>query len=259
MKRLFIILLLATSCTGGQSNKSVVDTPTDSLQVNLAYSSDNSLTVENKSADKTFISIAAGIGYYHAVYIDRNKNSEHRKMLTDFSFHEEDNKTYLSVKSSIEEKIPGSFNEQKMFDLPQNWLPLYQYKDKYYLYAPSDWGNAHRCIINSREFISWYMEGPYPFPFSSVKKLSNHQYILTVLNPFESISFSTQIIIHIIDPATKLAVFEYTDWEDDYRYQLYVSVDHADSFDLVVNYCEDQKVMEFDFDKIDYAKLIKSN
>ena len=54
-----------------------------------------------------------------------------------------------------------------------------------------------------------------------------------------------------------LSVFEYTDESDDYRYQLYIPTEHARKYNMIVNLCKTEKRNEFDFERIDYKKLLK--
>ncbi|MEB0303024.1 hypothetical protein, partial [Mucilaginibacter sp. 5C4] len=61
----------------------------------------------------------------------------------------------------------------------------------------------------------------------------------------------------IIDPKNMVTVWEDTSLPFDYRYTLYVAKEHAAKFDMVVNYSKMDKMPEFDFDKINYKKLIK--
>jgi hypothetical protein len=51
-------------------------------------------------------------------------------------------------------------------------------------------------------------------------------------------------------------------WEDlgqplPYCYGLYIAREKANNFDMIVNYCAQNKVDEFEFDKIDYPALLK--
>ncbi|TCS88922.1 hypothetical protein EDD80_102113 [Anseongella ginsenosidimutans] len=209
------------------------------------------------SNDTIFIFRKVTEWYYHAIYIEKDKKSETYKRAIDFSFEEWDRRNYRSQKALVEREAPGSFVKRETFDLPQNWLPLYKYKDKYYLYDPSD-GQCSRTMIKSREYISWGMEGPGPWPMKSVKKISDTRYTLELLNPFDHLpSVFNHITIHIIDPETKMAIFEYTSQDGFYHfYRLFIPAAHASNFDLIVNYCDKQRQMEFQFEKIDYAKLL---
>ncbi len=66
-----------------------------------------------------------------------------------------------------------------------------------------------------------------------------------------------KLTIHQIDSKTGLSVFESTNESEMYKYRLYIPIESAKKFDMIVNYCDNQKQMEFDFDQIDFEKLIK--
>jgi hypothetical protein len=77
------------------------------------------------------------------VFIDPAENSAARRTLMNFELQE-------SYKADFEDGIkafPKNYKKQKTLGLPEKWLPLYQYQNEYFLYAPSDWGNAGRRLI----------------------------------------------------------------------------------------------------------------
>ena len=39
-------------------------------------------------------------------------------------------------------------------------------------------------------------------------------------------------------------------------YELYIPAESANYYDMVVNYCDNSKTLELEFDKIDYKELI---
>ena len=145
--------------------------------------------------------------------------------------------------------------KHNMFGLPKNWLPVHYYNGNYYLYAPSDWGNAGRRILSDSVFINWYMDGPYPQLLQSVSKEKASTY--TIKYQREKDDLQT-LVIHIIDPKINLAVWEYQ--RDDGKpssYKLYVAAPSAANFNMIVNHSNYQKQMEFKFQEPDYQKLLK--
>lgn len=58
--------------------------------------------------------------------------------------------------------------------------------------------------------------------------------------------------IYLVDEKNKIAVWQYKDEGENWRYRLFVAKEQALNFDLIVNYCDRQKQLEFDFDEIDY-------
>ncbi|SRR5690606_488783 len=91
------------------TGKCAANYPIDLPLVNVADSSEN---VETNYSDTVFIHRKVTENYYHAIYIDKDKESNHYKRLLDFSLDERDAKRYRAYKSTIEREYPGSFEEQ---------------------------------------------------------------------------------------------------------------------------------------------------
>jgi len=53
-----------------------------------------------------------------------------------------------------------------------------------------------------------------------------------------------------------MAVFEYSSPTGNYH-RLYIPAVNASNFDLIVNYCDNARQLEFVFDEIDYSRLLK--
>jgi len=196
--------------------------------------------------------------FYHAIYINKNRKTIEYKWLSDFSFDENELQTYKAYFKNYIEKQDGIYKKVNATELPKNWIPIYQYQNKFYLYGPSDWGNADKRIINDSSFVIWYMDGPVPIPLISVKQDSN-KYLLEMKGYFNKVDKKQRLVIHQIDQKTKLSVFEFLDNSEKYRYQLYVPKESINHFDMIVNYCEHQKQLEFKFDEINFKALIKNS
>ncbi|MDP2388634.1 MAG: hypothetical protein Q8M29_19840 [Bacteroidota bacterium] len=195
---------------------------------------------------------------YHAIYIEKSSKAKKSKWLMDFIFDKSDKEALLeNLKSQKEEAAVKKLKKHNLQGLPKNWLPVYQYHKNYYLYAPSDWGNAGKRILSDSLLINWYMDGPYPELLQSVTKENASTFVIKYKDNEEGKEDQT-LVIHIIDPKIKLAVWEYpsNDGGPAY-YRLYIPVAAAPNFDMVVNHCELQKQMEFKFDEIDFKKLLK--
>jgi hypothetical protein len=142
--------------------------------------------------------------------------------------------------------------------LPREWVPLYRYKGKYYIYSPSEAGNICRMIITDSTIVYWGMEGPTPEPiFQALKVKPNTWYVRS--GAFYINSKDSRLTIHLIDPVNKIAVWEDASQPIGTRYNLYVAREKARNFDMVVNYCKENKEMEFMFDKINYPLLLKAH
>lgn len=252
--RLAIILLLGSSCSEGLPNKErndIAEGMVDNVQIVSDSTGQQRYTDPN---DTIFLHRKVTDYFYHAIYIEKDRTGRFYERLTSFEFNERNEQGYLEMLNMMAD-VPRVSTRPSTLGLPKNWLPLYKYKNGYYLYTPSDWGNAGRRILNDSVFVYWYMDGPDPRPLLDVKRLSDHRYSVRFIDPYDRTE-PTELTIHFVDPKTKMAVFEFSHESDQYRYQLFVPADSAHHFDMIVNYCEDQKQLEFKFDQIDYESLL---
>jgi hypothetical protein len=240
---------------GRQINNHSVNSGQDTLTETRI---DTALALEYKTIDTIFIHREVTTDYYHAIYIDTTRKSKFYNWLTDFEFDKSDLQSYQGNYQYVKEKFPNSYKTVNMIDVAENWIPVFKYKSSYYLYAPSDWGNAGRRIINDSAFVYWYMDGPLPVPIRNFKKLARNKYKLEIEDLVNKSEKKKQLIIYTIDSKTQLSVFEFSDEPEQYRYQLYIPRENTKYFDMIVNYCDNQKQFEFEFDKIDFDKLIKN-
>jgi hypothetical protein len=215
------------------------------------------LSNTHKSGDTIFISRKFGKGYYHAVYIEKNRQSVLYKDLLDFKMDKEDHELYEDNLKGLK-KISKSFKNYNLNGLPKKWLPLYKYKKRYYIYYPSEWGEVDRNVLTDSTLVCWGIEGPYPYTIESARKININTYTFTTCSYSTGKERHIKTIIHIINPKTKLAIWEYPDEKSDNRYELYIPRMSASKFDMVVNYCAEVKMSEFMFDNIDYKTLLKA-
>ncbi len=194
-------------------------------------------------------------GNYHADYIERNRQSISYKHVLNFILDSLQNIEYRESLQALKHRIKKRFKRYNLLGLPKQWLPLYRYKDKYYVYEPCDGGALDRKRITDSTMVYWGFE-PYLEVLQQVKKLNHHTWYLESY-PKGIDSTTSRLTIHIIDPKNGIAVWEDTSEPSKYRYQLCVAKEKAANFDMVVDYCPDVRSSEFMFDKIDYAALLK--
>lgn len=256
-KQLFILILVLYSCSNREDS---------GISTELAKQECTELTVRDKNDisseaavndDTIFIKRELTKDFYHAIYLDTTRDSEYYDRLTDFEFNKYDLQTYSEHYRYVKENKPKTFEKVNLTKIPENWIPVYSYKGDYYLYSPSDWGSAGRRIINDSTFVYWYMDGPFPVPLVDVSEVEYGKIVLEMMKLFNGKSFNEKLIIHQIDSKTGLSVFEFAEESESNKYQLYLPVESARKFDMVINYCDNQKQLEFDFDKIDFEELIK--
>jgi len=215
----------------------------------------SSAQVKHKSADTTFLLREITKDDYHAIYIEKNREAKYYKQLVEFTMDAGNIAGYNSAYQSLKQKVKHPFKKSDLAGLPKEWMPLYRYKGKYYLYKPSEWGSIDRRIITDSTIVYWSMEEPYP----ELLNLTSHTvntYTFTTSN-YMTNAAPSQLIIHIIDPVNKIAVWEDRSRPLPYRYGLYISRATARNFDMIVNYTPYNKAIEFEFDKIDYPALLK--
>lgn len=255
-RHLFILFLILSSCSGKQTTINSSNSEIKKSQVNPIQVEDDTSSEAKMDNDTIFIKREITDEYYHVIYIDTTRNSKYYDWLTEFEFNNYDLGAYKGNYQYLKEKYPETFNNVNALDIPENWIPVYSYKNRYYLYAPSDWGNAGKRIINDSAFVYWYMDGPLPVPLKSAQKVENGTIIIEMIELFNDSPTEKTLTIHQIDPKTRLSVFEFTNEPENYKYQLYIPIESAKQFDMIVNYCKNQKQMELDFDPIDFEKLI---
>jgi len=188
---------------------------------------------------------------YNYVYIDTNRSSKYYDWLTSFQFSE------FNIRSLEAYGVTGvnssdDLKENRISDLPKNWLPLYSLDSEHYIYKPSDFGNAGRRILSDSSFIKWYMDGPMPHSILSYtrKELEWHRFELELYD-----GVTETLIIYPLYEARQIYVFEFPNEDERYRYRLYIPASRARDFDIVVN-TGNEKAWEYDFDLIDFEKLI---
>lgn len=191
---------------------------------------------------------------YHAIFIDTSSTSLFREQITGYSFHRFDSLTYFDGLRCLEkpkQKIP--WNQIK--DLPRNWVPLFQYKGKYYTYFASDWCCIFRFRITDSTTIDHSVEGPEPSWIEEIRSLGNGHYVVNRTNFWDG----HQVDIQLIDPTKGMAVISFgpNKYNKGARL-LMVDANRAHLFPTIVNYCPTNRVPELEFDSINFGQLLKN-
>ena len=208
-----------------------------------------------KSIDTIFLLKKHSADYYQVAYIEKNRNSPAYKELLDFRLDSDENEEYRENCKALYKKAVRGSKKYKMTGLPRQWLPVYDHAGKYYLYSPSEDGAQGRLMVTDTTICFMYMDGYYPEQILSATTYDDKNWSINV---FSSISGRHQIIVHTVDPKTHLAVWGNLNRGDN-RYQLYVPREYANNFDMVVNRDRGNvKVSEFNFDEIDFQKLLNN-
>ncbi len=231
-----------SSANSGDKGTGINDTSQEKEKIETAIPPNN---------DTIFIVRELTKDMYHAIYIEKQKNTQRFKWLTNFSFDNNDSEGYKYGKEYQKEKHPKAYKTKvNTFYLPKNWVPLHQYENQFYTYAPSDWGNTGQRILNDLEFIQMYMDGPNPNPIESTKKINSHHFEFTLFN--ENI-----LRVYLYDSKRQIYIFEIDGGSYGSDYRFYTPATNAGKFDMIVNYCETQKQMEYRFEEVNFEALIK--
>ncbi|MES2331925.1 MAG: hypothetical protein V4539_20125 [Bacteroidota bacterium] len=215
--------------------------------------------------DTTFLikrskdTIYNGVDYhfFYNVYIDTNRNSKNHQLLGDFLFTQDQN---IDAYNERIKKRKIALSKIPLDDLPREWVPLYLYKNKYYVYKPSDLGNLGRRIVSDSLLMFWFVDGPMPYVLQSVSKKDNDTWEIRSKDYFvrmEGFIRPEILNIYIIDKENRIAVWEYkSETEKKFNYELYIPKENIKNFDMIVNE-SDSKMPEFDFDQPDFKKLLR--
>jgi hypothetical protein len=186
-------------------------------------------------------------GFYHAVFIDTS--AKMRNLITDLSFGAFDTTNYLLSLSQIKTTIKLNHIPK---EISKKWVPIYLYKNEYYLYAPSDWGNHRKFVITDSTTIDYDMEGMEPSKIVSINHVSTYEILIKRKNNWQGDS----VKIKLINPELGIAIFTFCKTRTtDEEKRLMVSVDKVYKFKAIVNHCDSDKVSEWEFDKIDFSKF----
>ncbi|NCI45333.1 hypothetical protein [Sediminibacterium soli] len=189
---------------------------------------------------------------YHTVFIDIDKRSRYYRRAADFSvdrFGREALKNSLAYLAKNKRKL----TRKPVTGLPRKWVPLEWYKNKYYLYHPSDFYGYYRVNITDTAFLDDYGEGLTANKILSFTRQDAKTFAFE-LTGIEKPQHS--LVIHLVDSKKGIAVFEDRFNKGKKQYYLMIDAGKIRQFPVIVNYCKDSKMREFDFDKPDFEKLI---
>ena len=193
----FPLLWLLWSCTSADRK------PTTPIHPNVAS--------KEAPQDTLFIKREIGPNYYHAVFIEQDKQSDLYKWLTDFRFDEYDLRAFEADYEHLKGKHPQPFGKRDLGNLEREWLPVEFYKGQYYLYLKCNAAKSGRRIISDTLLYGWDMDGPYAdFILKLVRKTSPVKYVLKTQSRFD-LTRVDEIVVHIVDSASRMAVWEFRD------------------------------------------------
>ncbi len=217
--------------------------------------------VQHTSQDTFFLkkwdTVYDGYHSFQKIYIEKNRSAKEYKDISDFNFSASVDMNWYFEQFRVKGlKITKKDTRQ----LPNDWVALYAYKQKYYVYNACDGNWIWRGIVNDSSVVFWGHE-PIPYVLNSIIKQDDSTFSIRLngtLPGEEKYREPDVLTIYIIDQKNKIAVWEYKPkGERTFRYELCIPKENVPNFDLVVNYTS-ARFEEFEFDKIDFEKLLKN-
>ncbi len=215
--------------------------------IGLSTDAQDTLFIDRTVADTPY-------AFYHAIFIDTAKNSVFRNRITQYQFNRYDSATYFDGLQCL-----GRPNHKQKIDrvksLPRNWVPLFQYKGKYYTYHASDWCCIFRFRITDTTTMNHTVEGPLPSWIKSIKDHGKGKFTIERNGGY----MGDTVTIQIIDQKKGVAIIHFSSSKYTSGYEvLMVDANRAHLFPTIVNYCVTDRVEELEFDTIDFMGLKKS-
>jgi len=188
-------------------------------------------------------------GAYNVVFIESNKESRFYKKILNIPSMVPHTETISLVRDTF--AIPIKRFGLKL--IAKEWYPLYLYKNKYYLYFPSDpgetkWIKITDSIISELHFDPGVVE-------SIITEVNKNKEVIDIVF-INRVEGRTRLKVHVIDSKNEIAVFEKVDSAQSI-FTLMVAVDKIKQHPILVNYCIDSRVNEWNFDKIDFKKILR--
>ncbi len=202
-----------------------------------------------------------GYNFYHAIYFERNKNAKEYDWIKDFGFEElYGKKEYQRDINETKKILKTKLKKVPLKGIITKWCVLNSYKDSFYMYSPSDYCYNYQIEVTDSVVIDKGCERTFDFLDTIIKK-SSILYQLKfkpAIGPSNHKKYIRTVNIYIINSKEGIAVFEDNRFNEKH-YNLMVNANNVKHFPLIVNYCITDKTGEFEFDKIDFQKLIKQS
>jgi len=205
--------------------------------------------------DTTFLFKKMVGGELHTVFIDNHADSKYYDPISYFGFRSFDERSY-QYSTAYFKKHNLTLTKVKPVIASTQWVALEQYKGDFYVYHPCDFNAHSRKSVNDSTFIDWTGEGPVANKILEQRKIDNKTYLFKltgIVHPERT------LVIHLIDPQKGIAVFEESTAGEEKGYYLMIAADKIKSVPIIVNYCDRQKQVEWQFGEPDFKALLKTN
>lgn len=164
---------------------------------------------------------------HQKIYIEKNKNSNYYKEINNFQDFE-------AIDSK--EKI-------NQLGIANKWIRVYKYEGQYVLYAPCDWINDTKIVIDDNK-IQFKNAETIDYKIKSLRKKDGKVFI-----KYKDTFLKKNVLIKIIPVDKEKGIYQFT--EDGCKGYQYIMADanKYQNFDILVNECIDSKFQEYKFEK----------
>ncbi len=210
------------------------------------------LQIFAQEGDTIFLSKSTEKGTAQSVFIDTNRNSKFYPT-TSFQFDKRDSLSYFTSIENLKKNKIALAHQTPVIEWTK-WLDLKIYKGNYYAYHPCDFNSFHALSINDSTLINWKGEGPEAVKIIAQKKIDSSTYYFNLTGQYHD---HVELLIHIIDADRGIAIMEGRDEEGGSGYNLMIAADKIRSVPIIVNNCETEKQAEWNFEQVDFKKLLR--
>jgi len=171
--------------------------------------------------------------FRHFIFIDHNRRARFYESLVRFNFYESDQNDYADFLEKQANLPPADLPA----DLPRQWVVVHPYQNKFYAYYPSDFGNHFRVQLNEKAFVGHHMDGLELEALHSVSKPEAGVWEVLFVT-------GKRIKVVQVSPGSPVWRWQFSGWD-----RLMVPAERLRELPVLVNYCEEQKQLEFDFEE----------
>ena len=124
------------------------------------------------------------------------------------------------------------------------------------MYSPSEpYYNLYVKFTDCTMIINYFDDGLRPSLITSVSKIQKNKLEIRSQGDLSSMN---RMIIHFLTTERDVAIFEFPDSQLENKYALMVAENSLRKFPIIVNYCETDRVGEWNFEEIDFQKLLRT-
>jgi hypothetical protein len=173
--------------------------------------------------------------FRHFIFIDHNRRARFYESLVNFRLYESDQDEYEDFLQKQADKpsviLPA--------DLPLKWVRVHRYQNKFYAYYPSDFGNHFRLQLNEKAFVGHHMDGLELEPLHAVSTPGADAWEILLAS-------GKKIRATRVAPGSPVWRWRFSD-----RDCLMAPAESLRELPVLVNFCKEQKQMEFEFGDYD--------